>query len=388
MWVRDFGQIDRAQQRNEAQTRDTHNGSVARALQLAREIEASVVSGRFGSYRAAAEAIGLTYAMGKQYRQLLKLPEDIQDSILAGEAEHRSQREMTRLLQLPAGQQLAAYRQLLEEKPDLRKSWSSRPSSGGRARKPPNKPPTPVRVVAYFNPELYLGRHERERKRQAELQHFVDDLNARLLTATRSRKRSAIETEVDRRLRRNDLVSAYEVVLDEVERADGETRFRVELRPIAKEWRRRRLTYGMSVLVAHTALKHSAAELCRLYRSKDRVEKDFQTIKSVTELRPIRHRNTEKVNAHVTLCMLALALERLLERELRGQCSPARALEELATCHLNRFASPSGRAAYVLTELTKKQRKLLKTLRAPHLGDNAHTLKRLDDGLYLPGKPK
>jgi len=47
-------------------------------------------------------------------------------------------------------------------------------------------------------------------------------------------------------------------------------------------------------------------ELCRTYRAKDAVETDFQVIKSLIKLRPVRHRTDAKVRAHVTLCMLAL----------------------------------------------------------------------------------
>lgn len=56
-----------------------------------------------------------------------------------------------------------------------------------------------------------------------------------------------------------------------------------------------------------------------MYREKDIVEKDFQVIKSVLEIRPIRHRSDEKVKAHVTICMLALLLERILRKNLKGE---------------------------------------------------------------------
>lgn len=80
-----------------------------------------------------------------------------------------------------------------------------------------------------------------------------------------------------------------------------------------------------------------APELVQLYRSKDQVERDFKEIKSVLELRPVRHRTDAKVAAHVTLCVLALAVQRkidqLLTRANRTE-SAATALGELANVRL------------------------------------------------------
>ena len=70
------------------------------------------------------------------------------------------------------------------------------------------------------------------------------------------------------------------------------------------------------------------------------VEKDFQLIKSVVELRPFYHHTDVKARAHVSLCMLALLLERLLESRLEagGRSMTADAcLSELRSCNLNRY---------------------------------------------------
>jgi len=89
-----------------------------------------------------------------------------------------------------------------------------------------------------------------------------------------------------------------------------------------------------------------AAELVALYRAKDKVEKGFQTIKSVLAIRPLRHRTDNKVAAHVTLCVLALAVERMLERRLRNAGRPMtapRALAELADVQLHELAHAGSR---------------------------------------------
>lgn len=95
------------------------------------------------------------------------------------------------------------------------------------------------------------------------------------------------------------------------------------------------------------------------------MEKDFQTIKGVVNLRPVRHRIDEKVRAHVTLCMLALRLQRTLECRLRAaghrMTAPA-AFEMLADLHLNVLELPDSHSIYQLTRPRKEQRQLVEAL--------------------------
>jgi len=46
--------------------------------------------------------------------------------------------------------------------------------------------------------------------------------------------------------------------------------------------------------------------LVSVYRAKDAVEKDFQTIKTDIKLRPVFHHTDPKVRAHLSLCMLTV----------------------------------------------------------------------------------
>lgn len=131
------------------------------------------------------------------------------------------------------------------------------------------------------------------------------------------------------------------------------------------------------MLVAHPELQQSAVDLCRLYRAKDAVEKDFQVIKSVVELRPVWHRTDAKVRAHVTLCMLALLLERTLQQRLKGQRSAKAALELLASCHLNMYGGHANPPAYALTHADPDQKSILRALRLQHLTDDQELADRL-----------
>lgn len=186
-------------------------------------------------------------------------------------------------------------------------------------------------------------------------------------------KREGIHATVDRRLRRDNFLEAYKVTLTKSKsNAGARVYYQVSLEPVAADWARRYRFHGFSVLVGHPALPHSAAELSQLYRAKDMVEKDFQVIKSVVKLRPIRHYTEAKVNAHVTLCVLALLLERHLGRKLGVGYSAEAAIESLSTCHLNKYRGKGKNALpiYSLTEADDEQLALLRKLRLPLLADN------------------
>ena len=79
------------------------------------------------------------------------------------------------------------------------------------------------------------------------------------------------------------------------------------------------------------------------------------------------------VRAHVTLCMLALLLERTIERrvKLAGMSKTAAAcFEELEPCRLNLITShPELAPAYVVTEATQEQLAILRNMRISSLVD-------------------
>ena len=140
-----------------------------------------------------------------------------------------------------------------------------------------------------------------------------------------------------------------------------------------EKWGKGRRYDGFTVLVAHPDIETPADELCKLYRERELVEHDFRVIKSLIELQPVRHRLDHKVKAHVTICMLALLLERTLRHTLGAAATSERAIEELASCHLNYF----GKDGYAITLPTPEQRRLLKALGLESLIDNTEVDRRI-----------
>ena len=119
-------------------------------------------------------------------------------------------------------------------------------------------------------------------------------------------------------------------------------------------------------------------ELVRLFRSKDAVEKDFQTIKSALRLRPVRHRTDAKVRAHVTLCMLALLVERVLDQAMQRQATGAAALDALADIRLNRIKTPAhALPVYTITRPKADHLAILRALDLTRLLDDAEVTARL-----------
>jgi transposase len=65
------------------------------------------------------------------------------------------------------------------------------------------------------------------------------------------------------------------------------------------------------VLIGDDSL--SGEEAAIGYRSRERVEAAFRSIKSFVELRPIHHHLPARIRAHVLVCVLAYLVERLVE---------------------------------------------------------------------------
>lgn len=352
-----------------------HDDLAAGAMRCCRAIEEELAAGRYGSAAAAGAARGLSKSLTDKYRLLRALPDDVQCQILDGKAVGRTLVELLRIARINGPQaQRTAFAQLLA-------TPAATPRRISRRASPPSTdaPEAPVRVraVIYFNPQRFVDERLRARAQLAGTQQFVDQLNASL-AAPRSRLQPPqILAAIDRRLRQDDLIETYRVQVD-TQSVAGRTRHRVTLTLDEAQWQRRRRSDGFSVIAAHPDLPHSAAALCRLYRAKDAVEKDFQTIKSLLELRPVRHRNDAKVRAHVTLCMLALLLERTLDQSLGGLHSAAAALELLEPVRLNRYAADKATSsAYLITQTDEEQDAILRRLRLPHLALDEELLPRL-----------
>jgi hypothetical protein len=318
------------------------------------------------SHRAAGRQLGLDSSVTTKYMRLRHLEPGVAIDVREGQADGLTLEDLRRIAQLPPAEQRRQFDQLLTL-PRRRPRRLGVSSTPARNDAPP--PPSPhVRVVAFFNPDRFVEKRKSAQKRLDEIAAFVKRTNENLAGGRSRLSRDRLVAAADRFLRKYELVDAFDTSVSTRDVASA-ARLQLSITLRTEEWARRRRYDGWSVLVAHAAVPHSAADLCRLYRSKDVVEKDFQTIKGLVELRPIRHRTDAKVRAHVSVCMLSLFLERLLATKLKTISADA-ALTQLETCRLVRYTL-AGTTAYGLTTPTADARRIVDTLDLRSLVDQA-----------------
>ena len=279
------------------------------------------------SQRGLAKRLGVSAATVARRLRMLKLQPALQAEVDAGRARALGKRAIEAVASVVGeDKQRAAFAEALEQAAEREAGLSTEHGLGLGTRAPVR-----ARLVVTFNPELWATMRRSANRRVAKLGDAIKGINKDLEVS------GSVEQALVRArgaIRQLGLSDVYEAV----EEIGSDERPRVGVRRDEGLWEKKRLRDGFSVLAAHPSVQLPAGELARLYRSKDAVEKDFQTIKSVLALRPLRHREDAKVRAHVTLCVLALALERLLERRLAAAGSPmtaARALEALSVVKLN-----------------------------------------------------
>lgn len=345
------------------------------ALRIAQQLHDDVREGRAGSLRSAGAKRALTRRKVQQYTSLLSLPESFQRRILKGEAcgiRLQKLEDLTRVEE-PEQQELEFEALMVAKRRRSNQQRTVRTPQGS------GKKDFRVRVAAYFNPEMFLQTRMTARAVQEDLDRFVAAQNDLLAhPKSRATEKTALQ-KAESKLRRLGLVEVYEVILAQAT-AGKHKRWQMRLELKKDEWLRRRRLDGFCVLVAHPDIALSAKELCETYRGKDKVEKDFHIIKSVVELRPIYHRADHKVEAHVTLCMLALLLERTLHQRLqaaKSALSAEQALAELGQVRLNLYASEGQRPLYRLNQVTEKQDKIVRTLHMQSLIDEVDILNKI-----------
>lgn len=303
--------------------RKGRRAGLATQLELARSIRQGIEEGRFMTQSVAARQLGLTRARVTQLMNLLRLSDDLQN----------------RILEIPGGLVLSErrLRQVLKEK-DLERQrelfeQALQRAQGERLEELDEEPfesvqPVPIsvakrrrlRLVASFIPRLLVDQRRHAKQRLRELEAFVAELNADLYMAGAKRDNEVVRRRIYARLAREHLVDCFDVQIDSIEvpGASGPVQsWRCTLKLKPDIWKRRQRYNGFLLIIGHPDVEGDGPAIVASYRRRDLVEKDFQTIKSEIKLRPIYHYTDSKVMAHVTLCMLALLLERHLETKLR-----------------------------------------------------------------------
>jgi hypothetical protein len=379
LYVLDLGVVSHRSDESEAVFDPPKNGEdkTVQALRLARQMQAEIDAGQAANAREAGKLHGLLKNRANTLLCLLRLDVELQEQVLMGGAPGISIKALLRVVKhLEPQAQRQAFVAECAAAAQRRVRSPARTTRKNPAPNQGEKSSVRLRAVVTFNPEVRVNQGKRADELLANIHRWLQELNAALANPRSHRGKESIYAEVYGKLKRRDLVEVFSIAINRVElEPDTKPRWQISIQLNEGVWQQRRRYDGFSLLVAHPGLLHEASELARLYRAKDAVEKDFQLIKSVIKLRPVRHRTDPKVRAHITLCMLALLLERTIEAQLakrvKNPMTAPTALELLSNIHLNRL-QPEGatEVAYSVTQLGSDQHALLQVLGLEHLAED------------------
>lgn len=334
-------------------------------LYKARAFERQLEDKVFAKQSDIAHALRITTARMSQIMSLLKLDLNLQYDVLEGIYGHVSESELRKIANMTGR---AAQKRALDEIAEKKNSKQHKPIEKPKSGKKTKVIEGNLRLVSYFNPQMFVDQRITAKRKLQKLQDFVEDLNLRLKRSTRKRSHESILSEVDVKLRNLSMRSLCDAKVIGKKKKQQ----RVEVTLDEQEWQKRRRYDGFVLLLADEGMGRSARGILQLYRDKDTVERDFRTIKTDLKIRPVFHSTDPKVRAHVSICMLSLLLERSLEEQLKKTGDPVTApsaLETLKTCHLNVFAEPKQIPHYIVTKPDKEQRKLLERLGLSDIAD-------------------
>jgi len=326
---------------------------------------------------AMAASLGITTSHLSNQLALLELAPAVQERILQWDDRFPfGEKELRALLTLSPDEQLAR----LDEKLVAQLSASSEAAES----KDDDEPIGLLRLVAYFNPQLFVDVRRRTAEHCQKLQRHVEAFNADLAAAKRTRSYEATYRKFAHEVERLKYLDTFDIELTPITVTSEKTgrpidSFQGSITRKENAWKRRRRYDGFVLLLGHPDLPQPARELVSFYRIKDIVEKDFQTIKGLIKLRPIFSYTDPKVQAHVSVCMLALLVQRTLEAGLRSAGLPLTApacIDVLKTCHLNQRRS-DDEPVYDITRLDAAQRQVLCALGLEQLADDKQVRRRL-----------
>lgn len=312
-------------------------------LTQARAWQQQIDEDKVRSKSAMARGLGMSKPRFFERMRLLYLPADLQAEIDAGRADRLSLKALSRVtLQATAELQRLAFAEELANAPPPGELIAA------GHRKP--RESLSVRLIASFNPEVWLQKQADHREAAGRLHAEIRALQTELAEPGGEKSLDAAQAKAEQLLKRHEMLGLYSVKVESAGPGVG-IAAKVTLCRNQAQWAARHGRDGLLVIAAAPQIDQSAVELVRLYRAKDMIEKDFREMKSVLALWPLRHSADDKVRAHVTLCVLALAIERIMEQRLvaAGQRQTARlALDVLAAVQLNEMALPGTKQRVVV----------------------------------------
>ena len=179
------------------------------------------------------------------------------------------------------------------------------------------------------------GRKEKDR---AIVRRFEKRIETRLeklkkqIEKGKLKQASGIERRIGKILGQNTRAqSLFEVRLEKTK--TGKT-LRIQKNETKRQWAE--LSEGCYLLRTNYRDKKDPKDLWKTYIQLTEVEETFRMLKSEMNIRPVFHRNQERVQAHIFVCFLALVMYRTLSQWMQASGignSPRKLIQELANIH-------------------------------------------------------
>lgn len=231
------------------------------------------------------------------------------------------------------------------------------------------------RYIVTFDVQRFLDQTKHRKRQMQHIERSIEQINESLRNAKKSRKSEVVEREVNQLLSRKGLKKQSRVTVEpislQVTTPKGKTRT-VKSFHIQLEWLEDRIKDaarldGLTCFITNmNTVEADDREVIGLYRRKNKVEEAFHEIKSHLQLRPMHVTRTERVKAHVTVCMLANFLMNDVEEQLKADhhtCSPTDILHDFQSCQVHRLEiTTSKRKMLKIQEVSDQQKQWLHTL--------------------------
>jgi transposase len=215
---------------------------------------------------------------------------------------------------------------------------------------------TSVRFVLAYSSQIAREVREERKARLSRADGFVAECLRKLTNPSGRGRKATPQGTYDRirdYLRDHHLLAFYDIDL-----VDGEVVVRADRQ--ARAWEG---TIDGMLLLETTDLVLSPEEVVHRYKELAEIERGWRALKSTLLLRPVHHWTEDRIKAHVFICVLALQIERLMNRRLKS-ISVRKAIDRLRQIKAGELRV-GGVTTKTLMRVTEEQQNLFKSLDVP-----------------------
>lgn len=253
------------------------------------------------------------------------------------------------------------------------------------------------RYILCFNPQLFIDqRRAREKSIELFKNEILPELNDELKNAQKSRSYEMTLNKFKKQLAKCKISSFVEVKLNPLVVENGGRKINsFQGQMYINEQKKKKMIKmdGFWMLVTNLSEKNnhkefivSSEDALRPYREKVIIEDAFRDIKSFIEIAPVYVRQENHIKAHYTICVLSYLINRTisnllkenpgkLSEDIKTHCA---VYKELSGCSIDEiYIKNLGQSNYCMTELSEKQKEILKRLKVSDIANANEILNKL-----------